>query len=187
MAMPRELFLFQSKAFESKAGLRVGQRFVKELNQALSLDVQTPEPSDEQAISIYSLKEVMRFSADVTLQDSQTLHLNVYQDNPAYFEFIGVEQGVEVRSVRRGQFGTERIDQHFPHDYRVTLPIENEFQIEVLIDKGSVELLINAGQFSFTNLVYAKETQASVAVSVDSGSLALRNVQVSSLAGEKTC
>ncbi|MEF1247510.1 glycoside hydrolase family 32 protein [Vibrio owensii] len=182
MAMPRELFLF-----EGKAGLRVGQRFVKELNQALSLDVQTPEPSDEQAISLYSLQEVMKFSAYVTLQDSQTLHLNVYQDNPAYFEFACVEQGIEVRSVRRGQFGSERIDEHFPHDYRVTLPIENEFQVEVLIDKGSVELLINGGQFSFTNLVYAKETQASVALNVDSGSLALRNVQVSSLAGEKTC
>ena len=67
--------------------------------------------------------------------------------------------------------------------YRVTLPIENEFQVEVLIDKGSVELLINAVNSALPTLFTPKK-QASVALNVDSGSLAQRNVQVSSLAGE---
>ena len=87
--------------------------------------------------------------------------------------------------MRRGQFGTARIDEHFPHDYRIELPVDSTFQFEVLIDKGSVELLINGGEFSFTNLVYAKNTDASVALSVDSGSLNLANVHVASLMGEK--
>ncbi|WP_295894072.1 glycoside hydrolase family 32 protein [uncultured Vibrio sp.] len=182
MTMPRELFLF-----ESKSGLRVGQRFVKELNKAFGIDSHELQPIDEQAIIIYSQQDVMKFSAEVSLDGAQALHMNLYQDNPAYFEFKCVEGGVEVHSVRRGQFGTERIDEYFPHDYRVTLPINTEFQVEVLIDRGSVELLINRGAFSFTNLVYAKETQASVSLSVDSGTLGLSNVEVSSVVGVKSC
>lgn len=180
MAMPRELFLF-----ESKAGLRVGQRFIKELNKALSLDAQEIFPSDEQAVSIYSQHKTMKFSAHCELEAEQTLHLNLYQDTPAFFEFKRSEKGIEVRSVRRGQFGKSRIDEYFPHDYRIKLPVESKFQFEVLIDKGSVELLINGGEFSFTNLVYAQNTDASVVLSVDSGSLNLANVQVASLMGDK--
>lgn len=180
MAMPRELFLF-----ESKAGLRVGQRFINELNKALSLDAQEIFPSDEQAVSIYSQHKTMKFSAHCELEAEQTLHLNLYQDTPAFFEFKRSEKGIEVRSVRRGQFGKSRIDEYFPHDYRIELPVDSTFQFEVLIDKGSVELLINGGEFSFTNLVYAKNTDASVVLSVDSGSLNLANVQVASLMGDK--
>ena len=76
MAMPRELFLF-----EGKAGLRGGQRFVRELNQALSLMWETPE---QVAVALIFHRR-SKFSADVMLQDSQTLHLNVYQDNQLYF------------------------------------------------------------------------------------------------------
>lgn len=180
MAMPRELFLF-----ESKAGLRVGQRFIKELNKALSIDAQEVVPSNEQAVSIYSQHKTMKFSAICELESEQTLHLNLYQDTPAFFEFKRSESGIEVRSVRRGQFGTARIDEHFPHDYRIELPVDSTFQFEVLIDKGSVELLINGGEFSFTNLVYAKNTDASVVLSVDSGSLNLANVHIASLMGDK--
>lgn len=180
MAMPRELFLF-----ESKAGLRVGQRFIKELNKSLSIDAQEVVPSNEQAVSIYSQHKTMKFSTICELESEQTLHLNLYQDTPAFFEFKRSESGIEVRSVRRGQFGTARIDEHFPHDYRIELPVDSTFQFELLIDKGSVELLINGGEFSFTNLVYAKNTDASVALSVDNGSLNLANVHVASLMGEK--
>ncbi len=182
MAMPRELFLF-----ESPKGLRVGQRFVKELTQALSHNSCEMMFSENQAISIDSPQQVMKFSTHAELQNGQTLCLNIFQDNALLFEFVSVHQGVEVRSIRRGQFGTERIDVHFPHDYRVTLPIGNAFQLDMLVDKGSVELLINAGEYSFTNLVYPHETQPSIMLSVDRSTLLLSNLQVSRLAGEKKC
>ncbi|MDN2483369.1 glycoside hydrolase family 32 protein [Vibrio agarivorans] len=179
MTMPRELFLF-----ESAEGLRVGQRFTKELASALSTDASDLTPENEQAISLYSQYSVMHLGCDIELDEEQVLHLGLYQDNAAFFEFQPVEGGLEVRTVRRGEFGTERIDEHFPHDYRVVLPTHSSFSLEVLFDKGSIELLINNGEYSFTNLLYPNNTQASAVMSVDSGTLRARNLITKSRAGE---
>lgn len=187
MAMPRELYLF-----ESGDGIRVGQRFTKELGAAFQVDSQQLEPESEQALTLYHQDAVMHFQCDATLDDEQTLHLGLYQDNAAFYEFRKITTGsgetsLEVRSVRRGQFGSKRIDEHFPHDYRTLLPTNGAFRLEVLFDQGSVELLINGGEYSFTNLIYPSNTQASASLSVDSGTLHLSNLTTKSLMGEGKC
>ncbi len=174
MAIPRELFLF-----ESQSGLRVGQRFITELNQILHPDTQKRLLNEEREVSIYSQQDVMKLSTQVSLLSSQILRLELYQDGCALFEFSRSKQGIKVRSVRQGQCGSACFDEHFPHDYQVLLPISHNFQLDVLMDKGSVELLINNGEFSFTNLVYAENTQASVTLSVDHGTLTSHEILAS--------
>ena len=60
---------------------------------------------------------------------------------------------------------------HYPHDYCVVLPLASEFSVSVLVDNGSVEMLINGGEFSFTNLAFARNTDAIYAISVDNGDI----------------
>lgn len=56
------------------------------------------------------------------------------------------------------------------------------------MDNGSVELLINGGEFSFTNLAFARNTDAMYAISVDNGELPILKSAVKMLVqGEQAC
>ncbi|MGL6314139.1 GH32 C-terminal domain-containing protein [Vibrio sp. WXL103] len=182
MAMPRELFLFRSGD-----GLRVGQRWVKELSSALSMDCSDALSCDQPAIELSSHTSVMLINATVSLADTQTLRIDLYRDSSAQFEFRCHDGGLEVRSVRQGQFGAEQIDQHFPHDYWVLLPVHGQFELSLLFDRGSVELLINHGQFSLTNLVYPDETQATATFTTDKGTLPVCQLSTHTLTREEPC
>lgn len=180
MAMPRELFLF-----ESIAGLRVGQRLVAELDSALQLDTQHLEQTKAQGMQLFAQGSVLKASMDVMLADDQTLSVSLFKDAEIQFELTQVKKGIQVHSIRKGQFGSARIDEHYPHDYSVVVPAGGELHLEILVDAGSVEFLINRGEFSFTNLAFAQDTEASCLLEVNQGELHLQNLTTKSLAGEE--
>ncbi|WP_261396579.1 glycoside hydrolase family 32 protein [Photobacterium rosenbergii] len=184
MAMPRELFLF-----ESKAGLRVGQRFVRELDSVLGYETKIEgELSVFEGISKEGKSSVMKCEFAAALSQGQTLSLSLFEDSDIEFQFKHIEAGLEIRSLRKGQFGHARIDEHYPHDYSVVLPVGPEFSLSALVDNGSVELLINGGEFSFTNLAFARNTEAMYAISVDNGELPILKSSIKMLVqGEQAC
>ncbi|GAM66740.1 hypothetical protein JCM19236_3070 [Vibrio sp. JCM 19236] len=65
------------------------------------------------------------------------------------------------------------------------VPAGGELHLEILVDAGSVEFLINRGEFSFTNLAFAQDTEASCLLEVNQGELHLQNLTTKSLAGEE--
>ena len=188
MALPRELFLFQTSA-----GLRVGQRFVRELGTVLAQEpvatlIEELPVSGQSTILLGTQNSVMKCDFEVALAPGQTLSLALFEDQELEFQLTRIDGGLKVRSLRNGQFGMARIDEHYPHDYAVELPVALEqdgvFSVTALVDKGSVELLINGGEFSFTNLAFARNTEAKCAISVERGELPVRNLVLASLVGK---
>ena len=176
MAFPRELFLF-----ETPKGLRVGQRFVRELRQALKPEADLVVEQFAQQVLVTGRNSVVHCSFDLSLTEEQEVSLHLFDDQSLVFIFSQSGGALTVRSLRRGTCGRDRFDQHFPHDYSITLPVQSPFSIELLIDHGSTELLINGGEHSFTNLTFPENTEICIAAAADKGELNLANLQLSAL------
>lgn len=172
MTFPRELFLF-----ESPHGLRVGQRFVDTLDYVLKL-IQAEVQQTAQSLTFRSKQSVHHVKFDVSLSSDQCFMLDLFDDNSLAFEIQQANHLVIVRSIRIGGCDQPRFDQYFPHDYQIELPISGVLSFELLIDHGATELLINDGQYSFTQLVFPRNTALHLHAYVDTGELNIANFKV---------
>ncbi|WED24620.1 glycoside hydrolase family 32 protein [Vibrio sp. JC009] len=175
MAMPRELFLF-----ESPAGIRLGQRFVNELRSYLPLEkeylTQNITLTAGEKFACEMTNQPQLTSLEVELKEDSECTVDLYSGREAGFTLLRKGEYVEILSKRIGRFGKERIDAHFPHQYRIKLPLDSKMKLDLLTDNGSLEMLINDGEYSFTNLVFADPVDVLPSISVSKGAIALFSV-----------
>lgn len=62
-----------------------------------------------------------------------------------------------LRCLRQGAWGNEAYDQHFPHDYSLELGMNRTLTLDLLLDRCSVELLLDDGRYAVTNLAFPEE------------------------------
>lgn len=96
--------------------------------------------------------------------------------NELEFTFTVQKGQLTLRCQRHGQIGVAEFDEHFPHDFSVELGANRPLSVDLLLDRSSVELLLNGGRYAITNLVFPKEGPAQQCVaSLRSGEVIIRD------------
>ncbi len=168
MSIPHELYLRQSEQ-----GLRLHHAFIRELT---SLETQTeglPAGSyaaNSQLCQLYprspellsmTLKPEINTSVQIEPVEGTTLYLETN------------EQEMTLRCVRQARTWNLEFDQHYPHDYKIPLGDIREIDMQILIDQGSVEVLMDQGLYSVTNLAFPDSETKDVTVKVMQGVVSL--------------
>lgn len=152
MSMPQELTLKLTDE-----GLRLHHTFIRELDSAhistVSLADQINAPS-----ALLLQKEwvdAVRLTFDVTLHDGSELSL---------IPLLGLELTIAanegqlvLRCQRFGVCGDDAYAQHFPHDYTLALGVNRTISVDLLLDRSSIELLLDHGRYAMTNLVFPEQ------------------------------
>jgi Beta-fructosidases (levanase/invertase) len=160
MSMPHELVLKQTAD-----GLRLHHAFIRELQTAYSNSHQfsdrhymveaTAQSTAETALFEIEWTNALRLKLHMTLAADSTVVLTPLQG--VRFELSALNDALKLRCLRQGASGDEAYDQHFPHDYSLALGANRSIDLDLLLDRCSVELLLDHGRYSVTNLAFPEQ------------------------------
>jgi len=150
MSMPRELRLKQTAD-----GLCLHHAFIGELN---TTTVNTQTRADivcRAALLDVQWDDALRLTMQVRLGENSELLLAPLDGTQLT---LAVKNGeLSLRCQRTGAWGNESFDQSFPHDYVIPLGLNREVALDLLLDRGSVELLVDDGRYAITNLAFPEK------------------------------
>lgn len=152
MTMPQELSLKKTSN-----GLRLCRAFIRELegwcqNQASMTDKTQTEHGN---VFDFNWTNGHRLQFSFDLKENSSLILKPFDE--LMFTFSRHHNQIKLRCQREGQINVEEFDEHFPHDFTVNLGDARCLNVDLLLDRSSAELLLDGGQYAFTNLVFPKE------------------------------
>lgn len=152
MSIPHELTLKPTDD-----GLRIHHAFIRELKNTLADNHQLYGMSCAAPASLFDIEwtEALQIKLAVSLEDNSSLMLSPMQGT----QLILTAQNNELvlQCLRQGAYGNEAYDQGFPHDYVIRLGVNRKLTLELLLDRCSVELLVDEGRYSITNLAFPEQ------------------------------
>nr|WP_321239648.1 glycoside hydrolase family 32 protein [uncultured Tolumonas sp.] len=149
MSMPQELTLKPTNE-----GLRLHHAFIRELDVA---HVTTQPLADNSYAASVSLLQTewtaaARLMLSVALDDNSSLSLT---PSPGMQLILTTQDDLlTLRCQRFGASGDETYAQQFPHDYTLALGANRNISLDLLLDRSSVELLLDDGRYAVTNLAF---------------------------------
>ncbi len=154
MTLPRDLYLGDDLA----GGHFVGQRFAEELDQAFGL------PDAELRVGESCVAPAaFRVRGRALLRTGDTLHIRLFDDDYDQFTIQRNEQAYEVLLERRAHGGDDTFSREFPHRYTVALPASDaDLDFDMIVDSGAVELLLDNGRHSITQLFFPRSVTGAV-------------------------
>lgn len=166
MTLPRDLYLGDDPA----GGHFVGQRFAGELDQAFG----TPRAEIRVGES-HAAPAAFRVRGRLSFRMGDTLRIRLFDDDHDQFGIQRSERGYRVTLERRAHAGDDTFIREFPHQYDVLLPSSDaEFDLDMIVDSGAVELLLDGGRHSITQLFFPRSVTGAVRLAGSaSGTLAL--------------
>ena len=154
MTLPRDLHLGDDRA----GGHFVGQRFSAELDQAFAL------PHAELRVGESGVAPAaFRVRGRASLRTEDTLHIRLFDDDYDQFTIQRSGQAYEVLLERRAHDGDDTFGREFPHRYTVALPVSDaDLEFDMIVDSGAVELLLDGGRHSITQLFFPRSVTGAV-------------------------
>jgi fructan beta-fructosidase len=166
MTLPRDLYM----GTDSSGEHFVWQRFSEELNRAFA----TP-PIDVCVGESQAAPATMRVRGHVRFRFGDTLRIRLFDDDHDQICIERAQYGYKVTLVRRVHTDDETLSLEFPHQYDVPLHLHGEvLDIDMIVDAGAVELLLDGGRYSITQLFFPRSVAGALRLEGSaSGHLAL--------------
>ena len=159
MTLPREFYL----TVDAEDNYVVAQSFANQVNEKFS---NIAEISETQLLSVKSSGAVYKLTGQLNLIDGHTSGITLFGEDRAQFviEFHG---GEITLSNRRAYHGSNPVmKQEFPHDYQFSKACnESSVSFELIADNGAVELLLDEGRISITQLYYPENPEGNISLS----------------------
>lgn len=149
MSIPHELTLRLTSD-----GLRLHHAFVRELSAKYQHSQSEEAKTAIAGSELFQCKwqDALRLKLAITLEENSCLQLTPM---PGIQLFITTSAGqLDLQCVRHGKSEDETYNQHFPHDYHLSLGSNRRINLDLLLDRSSVELLVDNGRYSVTNLAF---------------------------------
>jgi len=152
MTLPRELSIRNTGD-----GLKVVQYFVRELD-AYSSQKLTFADTISNEVKDYEIKEAaIDLSMAIKYEQANQIDVVLHHTEKQY---TTIEFDVANNTVKfdRKHSGMVDFSEMFPLDQVMTWNPTKKIQLRLILDSSSVELLLNDGEYSLTNLVYPDHT-----------------------------
>ena len=92
-----------------------------------------------------------------------------------------------LRCQRFAARGDETYEQQFPHDYTLALGANRKISLDLLLDRSSVEFLLDDGRYAVTNLAFPEQgPKHLLSVEVTTGAVSINNAHWHTLALPQT-
>ncbi len=166
MTLPRDLYLGSDSSGEHF----VGQRFAEELNRAFGA-----APVEIGVGASHAAPATMRVRGRMSFRIGDTLRIRLFDDDHDQISIERSEHGYAVTLVRRVHSDDEILSREFPHRYDVPLLLRDDaLDIDMIVDAGAVELLLDGGRYSITQLFFPRSAAGALRLEGSaSGHLAL--------------
>jgi fructan beta-fructosidase len=122
---------------------------------------------------------------NVALDDNSSVSLTPLQGT----QLILTNQNgaLTLRCQRFAARGDETYEQQFPHDYTLALGANRKISLDLLLDRSSVELLLDDGRYAVTNLAFPEQGPSHLfSAEVTSGAVTVNNAHWHTLALPQT-
>jgi fructan beta-fructosidase len=166
MTLPRDLYL----GTDASGDHFVGQRFSEELNRAFGT------PSIEMSVGeSYAVPATIRVRGQMSFRIGDTLCIRLFDDDHDQVRIERSGHGYAVTLVRRVDTDDETLSREFPHQYDVPLLLRDDvLDLDMIVDAGAVELLLDGGRYSITQLFFPRSVAGALRLEGSaSGQLAL--------------
>lgn len=159
MTLPREFYL----TVDTEDNYVVAQSFANQVNEKFS---NIAEISETQLLSVKSSGAVYKITGQLNLIDGHTSGITLFGEDRAQF-VIEYHGGKITLSNRRVYHGSNPVmKQEFPHDYQFSKACnESSVSFELIADNGAVELLLDEGRISITQLYYPENPEGNISLS----------------------
>jgi fructan beta-fructosidase len=152
MSMPQELTLKPTNE-----GLRLHHAFIRELDAAHATTQSLADKTYTASASLLKTEweAAARLTMNVALDDNSSVSLTPLQGT----QLILTNQNgaLTLRCQRFAARGDETYEQQFPHDYTLALGANRTVSLDLLLDRSSVELLVDDGRYAVTNLAFPEQ------------------------------
>ena len=171
MTLPRSLHLTQTGK-----GLRVRSQLVDEVDQLVEASTETVLLASGDTIGLSALDNTGRLSAlrySFVVKGNSTSPVSLRFENE-HDEFVDIQFDLQrsIVSVDRSESGTTSFNDQFGNLQKGVLTTTNDaFNVEVVIDRSSLELFIDNGTTVMTTLVFPETVYDMMRVGLDSPSL----------------
>lgn len=146
MTLPREFKLVD----ELSGKVNIAQSFCLDVNQHFNEQVTV---SSNNPLSINT--DVYHIKSNLNLSEIDSVKIFLFGMDKPIIEIEKIKNGIQIRSIRYYDGDEPVMKKEFPHNYVVHHPCQSEItSLEMMVDKGTVELLLDGGRFSMTQLHY---------------------------------
>ncbi len=159
MSLPKEYSLVKNIAGQ----YIVAQKFAEQINDAFA---PASAINKNHFACIEIVKPVYKLSGELSLVEGEQVDITLFNEQRAQISITAKGGALAVSSYRNYFGSNEVMQQEFPHDYQFKQPCTTEqVAFELLIDNGTVELLLADGQFSMTQLYFPENLTGSLSLS----------------------
>jgi fructan beta-fructosidase len=148
MTLPRDLHL----DVDSSGGYFVAQRFVDELNGVFG------KHGTEMGVGVrYAAPATYRLRGQMSFRIGDVLSIRLFDDDHDQVLIQRSERGYTVTLERNVQTDDETLSREFPHLYKTSLLTSSgALDLDMIVDGGAVELLLDGGRYSITQLFFPR-------------------------------
>ncbi|PWI33803.1 hypothetical protein DI392_06260 [Vibrio albus] len=159
MTLPREYSLVTN----SHGDYVIAQSFASQVNEKFN-QVSTLAESEVNVIqppsSVYKLK------GELDLSEEQTAEITLFGEDKPQVTIEYVNGEIMVSSARSYLGLNEILQKEFPHNYSFSQEHNtSSLDVELIVDNGSVELLVCGGRVSMTQLYFPEKPEGQVSLS----------------------
>lgn len=171
MTLPRSLHLV-----DTNAGLRVRSQLVSEVDSLVEASVEAPSLDSGETISLSAIdnsgrESALRYSFEVS--DGVTTPVSVrFENEQGEFVHIEINKQNAAVTLDRSHSGRTEFNEQFANLQKGQLTTVNgSFNVEVVIDRSSLELFIDNGTTVMTSLVFPESVYDTLRVHPQSSAL----------------
>jgi fructan beta-fructosidase len=155
MTLPKEFQLVRNV----QGDLLLAQHFFIENQRHFSSSVST----ESRVIDVDS--GIYRLNSTLVLEENEVATLSLFGLTKPSVEIKRTASGIEVRSIREYCGTDEIMKSEFPHDYTVIHKcVGIETSLDLVVDNGAVEILLDDGKFSMTQLHYPEALDGNISL-----------------------
>ncbi len=138
-------------------GLRLHRGFVAELDELQQASEPLAQGRRQGPGPLFQARwpGAARLTLNLSLEEGTTVRLTPFAE--AVFELSCQDGQLSLRSSRSGAIGVAEYDTHYPHDFSVALGANRPLSLDLLLDRCSSELLVDAGRYAISNLVFSAQ------------------------------
>lgn len=156
MTLPREMTL----GVDPAGGHFVGQRFAEELEAAFGASAHTLRVGE-----CHAAPSAFRVRGRLTFRVGDSLRIRLFDEEYDQFRIQRSKRRYELALERRAVGGDEVFAREFPHQYAVPLAAAGDsLDVDLIVDAGAVELLLDGGRHSVTQLFFPRSVAGSIRI-----------------------
>lgn len=156
MTLPRDMLL----GVDASGSYYVAQHFAAEVDRAFGAPVGELSVGGD-----YAAPAVFRARGHMAFRPGDSLHIRLFDDDYDQFVIRCGENGYELELERCALAGDEVLLREFPHRYGVPLASDpGELEVDLIVDEGAVELLLDGGRYSITQLFFPRSVTGALRI-----------------------